>query len=189
MLKVMAYGIPAITLLVTSFWPAGLTLSLFVGGLLSAGQVTLLRNTTARSRLGLSPLPPSAARSPLDAPVTPSQYQPHIHVLDRKSFRTQTPTYQAPRTSGASRPGLVARFGAKMRHAAEPMRKKMEDMVRQSEGMLGDAAPKSGNRTRTKAELREAEAYEQRRAREDDMRLNQARMQRRKRSKEIKGRS
>jgi YidC/Oxa1 family membrane protein insertase len=71
MLKAMTWGLPAISLIATSFLPAGLQLSFFVSGLLSGAQATLLRQPWFRNRFDMVPMPTKPKSSTTTSPPSP----------------------------------------------------------------------------------------------------------------------
>ena len=58
MFKIMAYAMPVFTGVFSSFWPAGLQLSLFMGGFFAVLQSSIFRQAWFRRLLNMQPLAP-----------------------------------------------------------------------------------------------------------------------------------
>lgn len=92
MAKAFMYGLPALTLVFTSWLPAGVQLSFFVSGVLSCIQAFTFRNAKFRRYFNMTPLP-IATPKPSGGP--PSPYKGTIRLASNANT-TSPPTYSAP---------------------------------------------------------------------------------------------
>ncbi|PQE21780.1 inner membrane oxaA protein [Rutstroemia sp. NJR-2017a BBW] len=60
--KILIWGMPAVSLVFTSFMPAAVQLSFLVSSLMSASQSAVIRNTTFRRWTNMTPLPSTSPR-------------------------------------------------------------------------------------------------------------------------------
>lgn len=73
MMKVMMYGLPALSLVATSWLPAATQLTFFCGGMLSFGQAWLMRKSWFRQFWNMTPLP--TPKRDGDAAAAPTPYK------------------------------------------------------------------------------------------------------------------
>ncbi|RDW84869.1 hypothetical protein BP6252_02459 [Coleophoma cylindrospora] len=86
MQTLLMYGIPLMTLVFTSWLPAGLQLSFFVTGVLSYIQATAFRKPSIRAKLGMAPLPqPPSSSSPLKGSVKIKSHTPEATAAPAES--------------------------------------------------------------------------------------------------------
>ncbi|KAI4187737.1 MAG: hypothetical protein LQ346_005445 [Caloplaca aetnensis] len=90
--KVFQWGMPIISALVMSFWPAAMQLSFAISSLLSLGQTYLFKQPWFRDMLRIHPLPPPA----------PPPSEQHI-----KAMTIPTTARTKPADSEASAEGLI----------------------------------------------------------------------------------
>jgi YidC/Oxa1 family membrane protein insertase len=155
MLKALAYGLPALTLIFTSWLPAGLQLSFFVSGLASAGQATAFRSNAVRERLGMVPLPSTSGSNIFEATAKTEEPRLRKDILTLDDLKAK---YEAPKVEAQS--GIKAW----REKAVSGIRDGMQSAEKSMKEMTGGSAPAG---KRTKAEKAKAEEYEKKRAREE----------------------
>lgn len=153
--KLMSIGLPALTVVFTYWLPAGLQFSFFLSGIISAGQSQLFRNAAFRERFGMHPLPTTATADPFAPKVAASKFREDIMTVEQMKAK-----YEAPQAQGVLE-GLKGKV-ANIKQSANKSMKDMKEFTGQS---------RTGGK-RTKAEIRAAEAYEEKRAKEEKIRMD-----------------
>lgn len=153
--KLMSIGLPALTVVFTYWLPAGLQFSFFLSGIISAGQSQLFRNAAFRERFGMHPLPTTATADPFAPKVAASKFREDIMTVEQMKAK-----YEAPQAQGVLE-GLKGKV-ADIKQSANKSMKDMKEFTGQS---------RTGGK-RTKAEIRAAEAYEEKRAKEEKIRMD-----------------
>lgn len=144
--KLLSYGFPVVSFLVTSFLPAGVQLSFFVTGIWSAMQITLFRQPSVRSFLGMAQMPPPVKEVDLkDA----SPYRADIVTVQQMKQR------EAPTTKG---------IFAALHETVEGAKKSAREGVKTAREMAGQSEVPG---KRTKAQLAKAKEYETKRRAEE----------------------
>ncbi|MCJ1385783.1 Mitochondrial inner membrane protein oxa1 [Xylographa soralifera] len=144
MKNAFTYGLPLMSFLFMSFWPACVQLTFTTTSIIALGTATLFRNPSIRTFLGISNLP---------VPRSATDTGPYKGVMT---------VYQPPSAKGeAEEPkGVLEGAVADIRGAAK--------QVMGTARNFQDRKPKSGGRL-TAGELRRAKAYEEKRKRELDI--------------------
>jgi YidC/Oxa1 family membrane protein insertase len=157
-MRKLAYIFPGLSLLFTWWLPAGLQWSFFISTILSQLQGRLLRWVPFRQFMGITPLPKRA--DPSNTIVSrQSPYQPRIITVADKNA---TMTHGTPPSQ--SKPTLFSGLRKEISGAVEKA-KSAKDSIKAL------AREESKNGKRTKAELQTANAYEEKRRREESKRL------------------
>ncbi|KFZ13286.1 hypothetical protein V502_06702 [Pseudogymnoascus sp. VKM F-4520 (FW-2644)] len=144
--KLLSYGFPVVSFVVTSFLPAGVQLSFFVTGIWSAMQITLFRQPSVRSFLGMAQMPPPVKEVDLkDA----SPYRADIMTVQQMKQR------EAPTTKG---------IFAALSETVEGAKKSAREGVKTAREMAGQSEVPG---KRTKAQLAKAKEYEKKRRAEE----------------------
>lgn len=146
-MKLMSYGLPAVSILATFWLPAGVQVSFLVTGLWSAFQVTIFRNAAFRSFCNIAPLPspPQAAASKDKSP-----YRADILTAQQLRERSEAPAKKGVRA-------VVVEKVEEVKDSARQGLKTAKEYAGQER--------KAGKRT--KAEIAKAEAYEKKRQAEE----------------------
>ncbi|OBT63458.1 hypothetical protein VE03_08138, partial [Pseudogymnoascus sp. 23342-1-I1] len=145
--KLLSYGFPVISVIITAFLPAGVQLSFFVTGLWSAAQVTLFRQPAVRSFLGIAQMPPPVKTvDPKDA----SPYRADIVTVQQMKQRAEPPTTK----------GIFAALSQTIEGAKESAR----EGVKTARDMAGQTETPG---KRSKAQLAKAKEYEKKRRAEE----------------------
>lgn len=165
--KLLSYGFPAISFLVTSFLPAGVQLSFFVTGILSAVQVTLFRVPAVRSYLGMAQMPPPAKS--VD-PKNASPYRADIMTVQQMKQRAEPPTTK----------GIFAALS----ETVEGAKKSAQEGVKTAREMAGQTETPG---KRSKAQLAKAKEYEKKRRAEEAAKVKHEREWRRAQREAEKG--
>lgn len=151
-IKLMSYGLPAVTVLFTWWLPSGLQFSFLISGVLSACQATMFRMPGFRSYFGMTPLPPRV--DPFAAKEALSPYRRDILTAQQMKERYETPDAK----------GVLSALTDKVKDVKETARKGVK-------GMKEYAGQERKDGKRTKAEIQKAEAYEKKRQREEKERI------------------
>lgn len=184
-MKFMAYALPAFTLLFTWWLPAGVQLSFFVAGVISAAQGLLFRWAPFRSFFNMTPMP---KRPDLfSKPTEPSPYQPRIitaqhslsHKIPYSGTQPSVGRYEPPR-----KPTLLSGLKKEVKSTISSVQASARETYKSAKEYAGQES-KDGKK-RTKAELRSANDYERKRkaeelARQEELDLERRRMREEKR--------
>lgn len=160
-MKMFAIGMPLLTLIFTYWLPAGLQLSFLLSGILSAGQATLFRNPDFRAKMGMAELPKPV--DPFAKPEIMSKYREDIMTAEQMREK-----YEAPKAEG-----ILGGFKERITDLKESAGKSVKEMKEYTGQERKDGK-------RTKAEIRKALEYEEKRSKEEKQRM--ARLEREKRA-------
>ncbi len=148
----MLYILPFVSAFIGIWWPAALQLSFFTASLLSLGQATLFRNAGFRKLMKMAPLPK------LTNPVSGA-------TTAYSGTLTRAGAIAAPVPTNASPSSLLSRPGNMIRGAVTDMRNVRTEAMKSLNSLTGAEPTAPGKRS--KAEKRRADAYEERRSREE----------------------
>ncbi|KAG0646529.1 Oxidase assembly 1 [Hyphodiscus hymeniophilus] len=148
-MKLMMYGLPAMTLLFTWWLPAALQLSFFISGLLSFGQASLFKLPGFRSYWNMPPLPSGAAAvTPDGRPPTP--YKGMMKVRTPLSTAELNSAFQEGRKQS-----MLQKVSKQLRDNTSEIRTAATTMMSKTQGTL------DGRRVKRDKEARDA--YEKKR--------------------------
>ena len=177
-MRLFAYGLPAFTLLFTWWLPAGVQLSFFVTGVLSAAQGLIFHWEPFRKFFKMTPMP-ARTDSPFAKPTAPSPYQPRI-VTVQQSLSQKIPysgtqpsagTYEPPR-----KPTLLSGLTKEVKSTISSVQESARETYKSAKEYTGQER-KDGKRT--KRELQSANEYERKRRAEELARLEEQDLERR----------
>lgn len=179
-LRGMSYGLPAISLIFTSFLPSAVQLSFFITGALSYCQAQLFRWAPFRTYMNMTPLPtgqPDAfARTPA---VEPSPYQPRIiTATSRPGPSVSSASYEPPRSAGpaATKPTLLSGLKREVSSGISSVQESARKTLKSAREITGQES-KDGKRT--KKQLQQANEYEKKRRLEESRKREEADRERR----------
>lgn len=166
-LRVMSYGLPAITVIFTYFLPAGLQLSFLVSGVLSFFQSSMFKNASFRKAAGMAPLPPPQSANPSSGSST-------IKLAPEQYRDTTSLSYQAPNVTSTLRGVSVNSTPEVEKTMLGSMKASLSDGFKEAKGVVDSTKKtvdeKLGNARkdgkRTKLEIKSAEQYEKKRSAE-----------------------
>ena len=144
--RFMIYGVPAVSSFFMLFSPGCMQLTFLATSLLSLTQASLFRQPAVRNFLGIQPLP--SKPKPRTNPSTP--YAGTMNV------------YQAPKSSEPAPPenrGIIRATISDLKDAAS-------QLFKSAQSTIDSTQAKNAEPRRSKAELRHAQAYEEKRRRE-----------------------
>ncbi len=180
----MSYGLPAITLALTAFFPSALQLSFFVTGVLSYLQAVLFRWAPFRKYMNMTAIPTRRADPFASTPAAePPPYQPRIVIAPARAPPSATSTYEPPRSASRPAPatpiekatllsGLTREVSSSISAVQESARKTLKS----AREMTGQES-KDGKRT--KRQLQQANEYERKRRLEEAKRREEINSERR----------
>lgn len=156
----MMWGLPAISLLATWWQPAALTLSFFVSSVLSFFQAYLFRQKWFRKFFNMTPLPDAAPKAvkPIHGGKLKLTKNP---VLSQSEFSSRFQSAAPPKVEEEPQSEWTKFINKRYKTSEKGMR----DMFASVKGLMGMAQEKMDS-NRSKAELKEIQRYEERRARE-----------------------
>ena len=169
-MKLMMYGLPAITLILTSWLPAALQVSFFVSGLLSFFQASLFKAPWFRSSFNMTPLP-VAPVAPMPGQGASTTYKGTMNmrakpIIDAKGVVIPTQPVETQAAEGASRTPLKAKKvldGAMkdVMRGYEGARKTFSDVAARGKKGVSDRVEKGDRAAAEKYETRRQGEIEQ----------------------------
>ncbi|TKA57604.1 hypothetical protein B0A49_10087 [Cryomyces minteri] len=186
MLKFMLYGAPALMFTFMLWMPACLQLSFATASVLGILQARLLQNPDIRARLGIAPIVRAVTAPAGSAPPPPAGPRT-INATARSRPANMDPTYEAPTVAssiagsapasasvvaaeGTSDKGVFQRASTSVRSTVSGARSEMAGVASEFKKTVssyrnkGDTPSKDGEKSA--AFIKQAKAYEERRARE-----------------------
>jgi YidC/Oxa1 family membrane protein insertase len=161
-MKLMMYGLPAITLLFTWWLPAALQLSFFVSGLLSFGQASLFKWPWFRNYMNMTPLPTGPVAAPDDR--TPSPYKGTMKVRSPMSTAELNSAFQESRKQS-----LLEKAKKQVMDNTKEIRTAAGTMMNKTQGSLKGR--------QEKAEKKARDEYEKKRKQEIQAEIEEKRME------------
>lgn len=166
-LKFFTYGLPSIMGLLMLNLPAALQFSFAFTSLLSLIQTSVFRLPGFRRWAGIYQLPPEPAGGPTAGGAATAPKTVYSGMLN---------TYQPPNASGETakeeKKGIIGGAVAEMKGMSNEAMRSLKNYVGEKKDEEG------GRKRRTKLQLREAKAYEERRRKEIAQQRKEARARR-----------
>jgi YidC/Oxa1 family membrane protein insertase len=193
--KAFMYGLPVISLIFTAFLPSAVQLWFALNSVLGFFQAGLFRMAGFRAWAGMTPLPENArlvvdaaAAAPKSSPV-----QERVVVIEKgRQYRdkdSSSVSYQPPRKVTKEDKTILGGFKREVTGTIDSIKGSMKDTIKQGREMMKSQEGADGKRT--KAQLAEANKYEEKRRAEEarriaemDERRKEARIQKRRRKSE-----
>lgn len=195
MFSLVKWGFPLISLVFTSWLPAGVQLTFFISGLLSLAQASLLRQPWLRSYFRMTPLPTSNASQ---IPNLTSSYKGNIRIAQNSvlSQAELTERFKAPNISikcdEPSKTSLKQNIAEQksegrlkqiLAGAVTDIKGTVKEVVETGRNFAGNTKKEVQGRL-DKAELRQRELYEKKKQEEEwNARLEEQRLRRLERKK------
>ena len=168
-LKAMTYGLPAVSLLFMSGWPAALQLSFFISTLFSTFQSSMIQWSPFRRLVKIAPLPANVQTTP----VAEAAYNGRLN-LGETAKRTLSVSGSSRTTKFVSSSQTGGILGM-LERAKDNFQTMQKDVTKTVENYTGSSAAKDDKKI--------AEAYEKRRAAEDAKKLREDALARRARAR------
>lgn len=165
-MKLMMYGLPAITVLFTWWLPAALQFSFFISGLLSFGQASLFKMPAFRRYFNMHPLP----ESPVASPTTPEGKPPSPY---KGTMKVRAPLSQAELNNAFQQ--------SRKQSMLEKAKQQMLDSTKEIRTAAGTMAGKTRENLKgreQKNEKKAREEYEKRRQEEIKKEIEQRKRER-----------
>ncbi|RKF59022.1 Mitochondrial inner membrane protein OXA1 [Golovinomyces cichoracearum] len=173
MLVVMTWGLPLISVIFTSWLPAGVQLTFFVSGILSLSQASLLRQPWLRSYFEMTPLPTSNSvkSSDVASSIKTSSRVVENRVLTQAELaqRFQPPDPEITGQSGGSAsidPTLKAKIREVFAGALSDIKGTVKEVAETGRNFAGQSKEEVKGRL-AKAEIRQRELYEKKKREEE----------------------
>ena len=177
-MKLMAYALPAFTLLFTWWLPAGVQLSFFVAGVISACQSLLFRWAPFREFFNMTPMPKGPGL--FNKPAEPSPYQPRIVTVQQSLSRNTPYAGTRPSSTGTYEPPRKTTILSGLTNEVKSTISSVQASARETyKSAKQYAGQERSNGKRTKAELRSASEYERKRRAEELARQEELDLERR----------
>jgi YidC/Oxa1 family membrane protein insertase len=170
-MKIMMYGLPALTLIFTWWLPAALQLSFFVSGLLSFFQASLFKAPWFRSYFNMTPL----LEAPTPGQKAPSPYKGTMNVRAKPVIdATYTKADDPPPPLSKAKQGVegAGRSPLKVLNPKKVLDGAMKDIMSSYEGArktvtdLKERGEKKMEQRNEKSDREAAERYEKKRQEE-----------------------
>ncbi|TVY49361.1 Mitochondrial inner membrane protein [Lachnellula occidentalis] len=176
MLAGMMWGIPAISLIFTWWLPASVQLSFFVTGLLSFGQVTMMRQPWFRKAFKMVPLPTTGPKGSAPSPYKGTIKRSESPVLTQQDLnaRFQNASSSFPRPPEAPKSAFKKMINVALK-PLEPVKAAMSPVIASGKTMQEDQNKKRGRKDAQKYEAkRNKEVKREREARAEAVRQKRA---------------